>query len=364
MKGFEVGERYDTMGLRGQRPAPPLLQRRPGAARERARRARRGLPDRDADPQQRPHRARHRLGRRRQEAARPVDRPRQGAAPVRPAAGRLRAGPGQDRLDGLLPVRARVDVLPDLRPGRRRRPRLLARVGDLQGLGDRVPLVRGQPRAAARRRRGLHARPSPTRRSCATSASSRSSRAPTTCMRAFIALSADQAGGREARGARRDRAQRPDRLDRRAGRLRRRPDPARGPPGPDHAWPTTSSRDHADAVSDQVKRARAASPRSCCASTSKEIIERQFQQKRLADSDRRHLRAGRGALARQPRSSRTRASSPRGRSATSPTPSARAPPRRVAARFDQIESNDDERMTAIAKLAYKRGSYGYALFED
>jgi len=37
---------------------------------------------------------------------------------------------------------------------------------------------------------------------------------------------------------------------------------------------------------------------------------------------------------------------------------------RVEGRFDQIETNDDERMTAIAKLAYKRGSYGYALFED
>ena len=37
---------------------------------------------------------------------------------------------------------------------------------------------------------------------------------------------------------------------------------------------------------------------------------------------------------------------------------------RVRASFRQIESNDDERMTAIAKLAYKRGSYGYALFED
>ena len=52
-----------------QRPAPPLLQRRPGPARERARRARRGLPDRDADPQQRPDRPRHRLGRRRQAAS-------------------------------------------------------------------------------------------------------------------------------------------------------------------------------------------------------------------------------------------------------------------------------------------------------
>ena len=36
----------------------------------------------------------------------------------------------------------------------------------------------------------------------------------------------------------------------------------------------------------------------------------------------------------------------------------------MSSRFDQIESNDDERMTAIAKLAYKRGEYGYALFED
>ena len=37
---------------------------------------------------------------------------------------------------------------------------------------------------------------------------------------------------------------------------------------------------------------------------------------------------------------------------------------RVGGRFDQIESNDDDRMTAIAKLAYKRGDYGYAFFED
>jgi acyl-CoA dehydrogenase family protein 9 len=37
---------------------------------------------------------------------------------------------------------------------------------------------------------------------------------------------------------------------------------------------------------------------------------------------------------------------------------------RVRASFEQIDSNDDDRMTAIAKLAYKRGEYGYALFED
>ncbi|MEA2468467.1 MAG: hypothetical protein QOJ57_2593 [Thermoleophilaceae bacterium] len=38
--------------------------------------------------------------------------------------------------------------------------------------------------------------------------------------------------------------------------------------------------------------------------------------------------------------------------------------RRVDSNLNQVESNDDERMTAIAKLAYKRGEYGYAFFDD
>jgi acyl-CoA dehydrogenase family protein 9 len=37
--------------------------------------------------------------------------------------------------------------------------------------------------------------------------------------------------------------------------------------------------------------------------------------------------------------------------------------RRVGQALDQVESNDDERMTAIARLAYKRGEYGYAFFD-
>jgi acyl-CoA dehydrogenase family protein 9 len=36
---------------------------------------------------------------------------------------------------------------------------------------------------------------------------------------------------------------------------------------------------------------------------------------------------------------------------------------RVHSNLDQVESNDDERMTAIAKPAYKRGEYGYAFFD-
>jgi acyl-CoA dehydrogenase family member 9 len=37
---------------------------------------------------------------------------------------------------------------------------------------------------------------------------------------------------------------------------------------------------------------------------------------------------------------------------------------RVNAQLDQLERNDDDRMHSIARLAYKRGAYGYALFED
>ena len=71
MKGFEVGERFDTMGLRGNdlrrlyfndvRVPPENVLGEPGD----------GFKIAMHDPQQRPHRPRHRLGRRRQEAARP-----------------------------------------------------------------------------------------------------------------------------------------------------------------------------------------------------------------------------------------------------------------------------------------------------
>jgi acyl-CoA dehydrogenase family protein 9 len=38
--------------------------------------------------------------------------------------------------------------------------------------------------------------------------------------------------------------------------------------------------------------------------------------------------------------------------------------RRVMGMLDRIEKNDDDRMHSIARLAYKRGSYGYALFDE
>ena len=38
--------------------------------------------------------------------------------------------------------------------------------------------------------------------------------------------------------------------------------------------------------------------------------------------------------------------------------------RRVDGALDQLERNDDDRIAFDRPLAYKRGAYGYALFED
>jgi acyl-CoA dehydrogenase family protein 9 len=38
--------------------------------------------------------------------------------------------------------------------------------------------------------------------------------------------------------------------------------------------------------------------------------------------------------------------------------------RRVNLELDKVERNDDARMHSLARLAYKRGAYGYALLED
>ena len=224
MKGFEVGERYDTMGLRANDLRRLLLQGRPGPARERARRAGRGLPDRDADPQQRPHRPRHGLRRRDQGPARPGDRARQGARQFgHPLADfelvQEKIGWMVSYLFGLESMCYLTSGLVDAGCG------LLAGVGDLQGRRDRVPLVRGQPRAAAQGRRGLHARRAlredPARHPHLPDLRGRERR-DAGVHRAV----GDEARRREAVGARRGWPGRSDRLDRRAGRLRQRPDPA------------------------------------------------------------------------------------------------------------------------------------------
>ena len=119
---------------------------------------------------------------------------------------------------------------------------------------------------------------------------------------------------------------------------------------------------HADAVSDQVKRL-AGITEKLLRDNRKDIIERQFQQKRLADNIA-DIYAQVAVLSRVSHIFEDQGVEPSGQERFIADTFCSRAAERVGTRFDQIESNDDERMTAIAKLAYKRGSYGYALFED
>ena len=141
-------------------------------------------------------------------------------------------------------------------------------------------------------------------------------------LRAFIALGGIQAGGREARGPLGDRAERPDPLDRRAGRIRQRPDPARGPPGQAQHGPRGALRPRRQRL--RPGEATRRGHREAAAGQQEGDHRAPVPAEAARGQHRRHLRPGRRALASQPASSRTRASSPRARSASSPTPSASA----------------------------------------
>jgi acyl-CoA dehydrogenase family member 9 len=119
---------------------------------------------------------------------------------------------------------------------------------------------------------------------------------------------------------------------------------------------------HASAVSDQVKRLRSVSE-SLLREHKGDIMLRQFHQKRLAAavSD---IYAQVATLSRTTEHFNDHGVEPSGQERyITDTFCARAAGR-VEAALDQVEANDDERMVAIAKLAYKRGEYGYAFFED
>ena len=93
------------------------------------------------------------------------------------------------------------------------------------------------------------------------------------------------------------------------------------------------------------------------------IVERQFQQKRLAAaiSD---IYAQVAVLSRVTSIFEDQGVEPSGQERYIADTFCTRAADRVEGAFRQIEANDDERMKAIAKLAYKRGAYGYALFED
>jgi alkylation response protein AidB-like acyl-CoA dehydrogenase len=120
--------------------------------------------------------------------------------------------------------------------------------------------------------------------------------------------------------------------------------------------------DLAAAVSDQVKRLRAVTE-SLLRKHRSGIVERQFQQKRLASavSD---IYAQVAVLSRVSAHLEEHGVEPSGQERYVCDTFCRRAAARVTLALDQVERNDDERMIAIAKLAYRRGEYGYAFFED
>jgi acyl-CoA dehydrogenase family protein 9 len=120
--------------------------------------------------------------------------------------------------------------------------------------------------------------------------------------------------------------------------------------------------EHADSISEQVGELRAVTE-SLLRQHRGAIVERQFQQKRLsaAISD---IYAQIAVISRVSSIFADQGVEPSGQERyIADTFCARAAGR-VRSALRRIESNDDERMAAIAKLALKRGAYGYALFAD
>ncbi len=121
-------------------------------------------------------------------------------------------------------------------------------------------------------------------------------------------------------------------------------------------------KEHAEAVADQVNELRGVTE-SLLREHKKGIVGAQFQQKRItaAVSD---IYAQIAVLSRVTSIFEDQGVEPSGQERfIADTFCARAAGR-VRSSFRQLERNDDERVGAVAKLAFKRGEYGYALFED
>src|SRR3954453_6052670 len=114
-------------------------------------------------------------------------------------------------------------------------------------------------------------------------------------------------------------------------------------------------------VADQVKRLRDVAETQL-RTHKQEIALRQFVQKRLSDavSD---VFAQIAVLSRVTQIFEEQGVEPSGQERYIAETFCTRAAGRVQSNLDQVEENDDERMTAIAKLAYKRGEYGYAFFD-
>ena len=164
-----------------------------------------------------------------------------------------------------------------------------------------------------------------------------------------------EAGRREALGPRQHRPRRSGRLARRAGRLRRRAHP----PGQDHDGRTRALDRSADAVTEQVKRLRSISEKLLREHRG-EIIHKGLHHRRLSDA-LADIYAQIAVISRVTALFDEQGVEASGQERHIARSFCKRAERRVNSHLDQIERNDDEHITAIAKLAYKRGSYGYAL---
>jgi acyl-CoA dehydrogenase family protein 9 len=118
----------------------------------------------------------------------------------------------------------------------------------------------------------------------------------------------------------------------------------------------------ADSVSEQVAKLRGAAE-TTLRKHKKEVVHRQFEQKRLADSIA-DIYAQIAVLSRVTAVLEEQGVETSGQERFIAQTFCTRAAGRVRSRLAQIERNDDERMVAIARLAYKRGEYGYAFFED
>jgi acyl-CoA dehydrogenase family protein 9 len=118
----------------------------------------------------------------------------------------------------------------------------------------------------------------------------------------------------------------------------------------------------ADDVSEQVKELRSVSE-GLLRKHGKGIVQKQFQLKRLADAVA-DIYAQIATLSRVTSILDEHGVEPSGQERFIAETFCTRAAARVRAQFRQAESNDDDRVVAIAKLAYKRGSYGYAFFDD
>ena len=256
------------------------------------------------------------------------------------------------------PVRARGDVPRDLRPGRRRRARLLPGVGISKVSGTEFR-GRGQRHPAAEGGRGLPAHP-------AVEKVLRDIRifpifeGANDVLRAFVALSGLKPLG-EKLSAWRGGPLGSDRLDRGADRLLWRPDPARGAPRSDHQGAPRARESRRSRLRPGQGAARVSE--SLLRKHKREIVSRQYAQKRLADSVA-DIYAQVAVLSRVSSIFTEHGVEPSGQERYIAETFCTRAARRVRSRFERLEDNDDERISAIAKLAYRRGEYGYALFND